>query len=239
MKYVISDIHGNERRFDSIMKQINLQEKDEIYILGDVIDRYPGGIRILQRIMKIPNAHMLLGNHEYMMLRALGCPYDTDEAMSEREIQYEQNLWHRNGGDVTHQYWKRIRKDRRKEIVDYLHSLPINIDIKVGGKSYKLVHGAPIEDYNEWSEYENATQYSVWERLSLLDINDRDYTLVFGHTPTEHYQDSIPMEVLKHGSGIGIDCGSGYPEMSSYGQKGRLACLRLDDGMAFYSTEPA
>ena len=76
MIYVLSDIHGNERRFNSIMKQINLQSEDTLYVLGDVIDRHPGGIRLLRRIMAMPNAKMLLGNHEYMMLRALGYPYD-------------------------------------------------------------------------------------------------------------------------------------------------------------------
>lgn len=41
MIYVMSDIHGNMRRFKSIMSQINLQAEDTLYILGDVIDRYP------------------------------------------------------------------------------------------------------------------------------------------------------------------------------------------------------
>lgn len=35
----MSDIHGNLRRFDSIMEQINLQPDDTLYILGDVVDR--------------------------------------------------------------------------------------------------------------------------------------------------------------------------------------------------------
>ena len=39
MIYVMSDIHGQKRRFDSVMKQINLQPDDTLYILGDVIDR--------------------------------------------------------------------------------------------------------------------------------------------------------------------------------------------------------
>ena len=39
MIYVMSDIHGNTRRFDSILKQIDLQPEDTLYILGDVIDR--------------------------------------------------------------------------------------------------------------------------------------------------------------------------------------------------------
>lgn len=47
MNYVLSDIHGNRQRFDSIMEQIALQPEDTLYVLGDVIDRYPDGIRIL------------------------------------------------------------------------------------------------------------------------------------------------------------------------------------------------
>lgn len=49
MIYVMSDIHGQKRRFDSVMKQINLQPDDTLYILGDVIDRNPDGIARLWR----------------------------------------------------------------------------------------------------------------------------------------------------------------------------------------------
>ena len=81
MTYVMSDIHGNMRRFNSVMEQITLQPEDTLYILGDVIDRHPDGIRILRRIMEKPNIKMLLGNHEYMMLRAIGRPFDAYEKM--------------------------------------------------------------------------------------------------------------------------------------------------------------
>lgn len=51
MIYVMSDIHGNKRRFESILEQIALRDEDTLYILGDVIDRHPDGIELLQRIM--------------------------------------------------------------------------------------------------------------------------------------------------------------------------------------------
>lgn len=44
-----------------------------LYVLGDVIDRFPDGIEILQELMAMPNVKMLLGNHEYMMLMT-PCP---------------------------------------------------------------------------------------------------------------------------------------------------------------------
>lgn len=234
MIYALSDIHGNERRFRSIMQQIDLQPTDTLYVLGDVIDRHPGGIRILRKIMAMPNAKMLLGNHEYMMLRALACPYD-DYADTGNAIPH----WYRNGGKVTHDHWKHLRKSLRTEIVDYLHSLPLNIDIEVSGTPYMLVHGAPVGAYDHDPKYHNAIHFAVWKRLALSDYFWGDYTLIFGHTPTKHYQDNIPMALWTGEHRIGIDCGSGYPEdednpISRYG---RLACLRLDDGKVFYSEE--
>ena len=68
MVYVLSDIHGNERRFNSILEQINLQSDDILYILGDVVDRHPEGIRILRKIMKMPNVKMLLGNMTSLLI---------------------------------------------------------------------------------------------------------------------------------------------------------------------------
>lgn len=61
-----ADVHnqGADRlRYDvsCFVKEILL---NTLYILGDVVDRYPDGIAILQRIMKMPIVKMLLGNHE-------------------------------------------------------------------------------------------------------------------------------------------------------------------------------
>lgn len=79
MIYVMSDIHGQKRRFDSVMKQINLQPEDTLYVLGDVIDRNLDGIKLLRQIMAMPNVKMLLGNHELMMMNALYYPPPEDE----------------------------------------------------------------------------------------------------------------------------------------------------------------
>jgi len=72
MIYVMSDIHGHRARYESIMSQINLQPDDHLYVLGDCIDRHPDGLEILKELYYMPNATVLLGNHEHMMLQALG-----------------------------------------------------------------------------------------------------------------------------------------------------------------------
>ena len=70
MTYVMSDIHGNKIRFESILKQIDLKPSDRLYILGDVVDRFPDGIELLQRIRKRKNAVRVLGNHEYRRMNS-------------------------------------------------------------------------------------------------------------------------------------------------------------------------
>lgn len=229
MIYILSDIHGNARRFASIMKQIQLKPEDTIYILGDVVDRYPDGLRILRKIMGMPNAKMILGNHEYMMLRALGQPYDDNQDDGKAMAH-----WYRNGGDVTHRCWKHMRKAHRQQILEYLLQLPLHIDIRVNSTAYKLVHGAPMQNYDGDPKYKNPVHYAVWKRLELSAAFPSDDILIFGHTPTQYYQDNSPMEIWREGNRIGIDCGSGFPEEGH----GRLACLRLDDGKVFYSDEP-
>ena len=229
MNYVLSDIHGNEKRFAAILKQIRLQPSDTLYVLGDVIDRHPGGVRILRKIMAMPNAKMLLGNHEYMMLRALGEPVD-DNFDDGRAREH----WYRNGGLVTHMHWKCIRKTLRREILDYLHSLPLRYDIEVNGQKYLLAHASVAEEFDGNPPYLNPIHYAVWKRLEEGQWQGAQ-TLIFGHTPTRHYRDIAPMQVWFGENCIGIDCGCGYPEEGPNSEYGRLACLRLEDGRVFYS----
>lgn len=236
MIYILSDIHGNLLRFQSILDQIQLQDSDSLYVLGDVIDRHPDGIHILQQIMAMPNAKMLLGNHEYMMLRALGAPCD-DHIDDGTALPH----WYRNGGHVTHEGWNRLSEDQQAQIIRYLHALPLSYDLQMGNVRYKLVHGAPAEDFahNTDPRYLNPTYFAVWKRWEADQMPAHDYTLIFGHTPTRYYQDCVPMKIWSNDGYIGIDCGSGYPEDKTHPNYpyGRLCCLRLNDGKVFYSQE--
>jgi len=231
MIYVMSDIHGNMSRFESILKQINLQSEDTLYILGDVVDRFPDGIRILRRIMKMSNVKMLLGNHEWMMFESV-VELDEDDAISRMWRDNHRDLWYYNGGACTHRYWKHIRKTIRAEIIDYLHSLPVNIDVECNSKKYKLVHASPQEYYDEFrlqsGKYESRQKFAVWHRWRPGDGVPKGYTLIFGHTPTVFFEETTPPSIWKTASAIGIDCGCGFED-------GRLGCLRLDDMKEFYS----
>ena len=223
MIYVMSDIHGNIERFHSMLKQIKLKEQDTLFILGDVIDRGPDGIKILEEIIDAKNIKMLLGNHEYMMLKAL----DSCDSISNR---YEA-LWLNNGGAPTLESALSLEEERLEKILNFLRELPINLDIKVNKKKYKLVHGSPIEMYGDPRRYRSEVEYSVFNRIKY-ELFLKDCTVIFGHTTTNHYQNNYPMKIFHGESIIGIDCGAGYPKGN---KEGRLACLRLNDNKEFYS----
>ena len=56
----ISDIHGNLQALESALKQI---KADEIYCLGDIVDRYPDSNKCIELVRKYCKASVL-GNHE-------------------------------------------------------------------------------------------------------------------------------------------------------------------------------
>ena len=219
MIYVLSDIHGNMQRWKSIKRQINLKPDDHLYILGDVIDRYPDGIKILREIMQTPNMTMLKGNHEYMMQQYFESGSD----------EYYKQLWYDNGGCCTHHAFKYYSMGKKEEILEYISSLSINIDIEVNGQKFLLVHGAPMESllYNRW-EYNSREEFAVWYRLPERIRLNMDKLVIYGHTPVFYYKEDMPAKIIIQSDKIDIDCGSGY-------DIGRLACLRLDDMAEFYS----
>lgn len=74
--YAISDIHGKYGSYMEAIKKLN--NKDHLYIIGDVIDRGEGGIKIIQDIIQRqsdpennPEITFLLGNHEMQFLDVL------------------------------------------------------------------------------------------------------------------------------------------------------------------------
>ena len=68
-RYACSDLHGDL----NLWKQIKsfLKENDELYFLGDVIDRGEDGIEILKDMMNLLNVYFIIGNHEEMMINSI------------------------------------------------------------------------------------------------------------------------------------------------------------------------
>ena len=72
MKYVISDIHGCIRTFEALLKMLHFSISDELYLLGDYIDRGPDSKSVLDLILSMRNKGYkiaaLRGNHEELLL---------------------------------------------------------------------------------------------------------------------------------------------------------------------------
>jgi len=62
--YVISDIHGQYDMFMELIDKIDLKQTDTLYVLGDILDRGPHPIKVLKKLMEMPNAICIVGNHE-------------------------------------------------------------------------------------------------------------------------------------------------------------------------------
>jgi len=49
-KFAISDIHGCAKTFKALLKKINFSKEDELYLLGDYIDRGPDSKGVIDYI---------------------------------------------------------------------------------------------------------------------------------------------------------------------------------------------
>lgn len=49
--YVISDIHGEYEKFMELLEEIELEENDTLYVLGDVLDRGEHPIKTVLKLM--------------------------------------------------------------------------------------------------------------------------------------------------------------------------------------------
>ena len=219
MTYVMSDIHGEIDRYNRMLQLIQFSEEDTLYIIGDVIDRNPHGIEILQDIMRRPNVKFIQGNHECMMLDTFWSNNDYDS----------RRLWTQNGGGSTYRTMVyKTPTEERLRILRYIQEAPDHMEIEVNGRQFHLVHGMPSHDHTTrlWDRPEPPpTEPPIPGKITVI-----------GHTSVywlnmyiEGHDEEAPLEIW-HGPGlIVIDCGCG----SGYELR-RLACLRLDDMAEFY-----
>jgi serine/threonine protein phosphatase 1 len=97
----IGDIHGCCLAFETLLSAIAPIHDDRLILLGDFIDRGPDSYGVIERILRLQRECQVIslqGNHEEMLLAALG------DASSLR-------LWLGFGGDATLESY-RLARDR-------------------------------------------------------------------------------------------------------------------------------
>ena len=71
----MSDLHGQFVLLQLMLNKIQFTDEDELYILGDIMDRGPNSIDIYYFVKAMPNVHMIKGNHEIMMRQSLAASF--------------------------------------------------------------------------------------------------------------------------------------------------------------------
>ena len=60
---IMSDIHGVITALDAVLADIDQQGGvDEYWLLGDLVEAGPAPVTVLERIVTLPNAHIIRGN---------------------------------------------------------------------------------------------------------------------------------------------------------------------------------
>lgn len=233
MIYFVSDIHGCYSEYMELLDAIRFSEKDEMYVLGDAMDRGPEPIKVILDIMSRPNIHYILGNHDHMMLKVLSSAVMKEITEKSIEEICEKDLltlydWISNGGEVTLEQYRLVDADTQKEIIQFLSESPCFEMLIENSVLYILVH-AGISNFQrekELDEYDSVD--FLWERMDYT----RDYYqsskiyIVSGHTPTFHIREDKDPLVYENNHHIAIDCGCVWG--------GNLAVYCLDTGEVTY-----
>lgn len=241
--YVISDIHGEYQRLIKLLKKIDFNDSDMLYLLGDMIDRGNKSLKILQFAMQHQNVIALMGNHEYMAIQPLNW-------LSSNDISQLKNMsadltkdfveWLNIGGQSTMTEFQALTHDEQENILQYLNELLPYKELTVSGQQFVLVH-AGIDNF---SKTKDLAEYNIEELIFdkpsyYLKYFDDKY-LVTGHTPTRYIrEEELNLvrgivdknghkydKIFKANNHIAIDCGCGYG--------GLLGAIRLDDLQEFY-----
>lgn len=234
MLYALSDLHGNYRAYRSMLERISFSAADTLYVLGDVIDRGPDGLLILQDMMRRPNVIPLLGNHE--LTAAVCIPWlleeITDESLSALDSTKLAALsdWIANGGSPTLRALQQMDGKALAEILEYIREMSLYEEVETAHHAFVLVHAG----LDHFSPEKPLDDYALTDFLFCRPGLGADYYpdryLVYGHTPTQvllrNAGEPPADEILFRKTQIALDCGCGFG--------GRLGCLCLDTLATFY-----
>lgn len=127
--YVLSDVHGHARALDEALDLASPADDDQVYVLGDMVDRGPATVEVIRRVRALPNVHVLMGNHERMLLDVL---LETGEMDS--------FTWALNGGYTTLTGLDGLEREECVELVEWLRALPLFDVVDTASRRYILAH---------------------------------------------------------------------------------------------------
>ena len=220
--------------FMELLETINFKETDTLYVLGDVLDRGPHPIKVLRKLMEMPNAICMVGNHEIMALECLKFLMKeiTDMSIEELDEEMLDNLvtWQYNGSKSTIDEFSELSSDEKQDVIDFIKEFLIYEEVTVSDRDYLLVH-AGLGNYSPEKDIEDYSLHElIWLRADYDVQYFKDTFVITGHTPTQSIVDNPrPGFIYRKNNHIAIDCGAHY-------SGGRLAAICLETGEEFYSS---
>ena len=141
---IISDIHSNLEAIEAVLQDIDSQNVDEIYCLGDLVGYGPNPLEVTDLIMKRTKV-CLLGNHDQATL------FDPEgfNPGAEQAIFWTREQLEKQSGPQSSKRW------------DFLGELPRQL--REDDTLY--VHGSPRNPLNEYVFQENIYDEKKMERL--------------------------------------------------------------------------
>lgn len=149
--FVIGDLDADFEKFRYALNSVNFDKDNDVLIsLGDVIDRGKDSLKLLDSFTTL-GVHMVLGNHEHMMLESI---------LSNDKKAYA--LWTKNGGD-WHQH---IDKKILQATCEKLITCPLSIVLDYRGEKIGLSH--TLGQQWDWSDLNSNKKELVsdflWDR---------------------------------------------------------------------------
>ena len=185
--YVVSDIHGEYELFIRLLEEIHLKETDTLYVLGDILDRGSHPVRIILKLMEMPNVVCLTGNHELMALECLEFLMQeiTEISIEKVDEKMLENLvtWQYNGSKSTIDEFRTLIREMQYEVIDFIKDFMIYEELTVNGKNYLLVHGGLGNYYPGKDMEEYSLKELIWDRAEY-DIQYFEDTYVVTYTDT-------------------------------------------------------
>lgn len=194
-RIVIGDVHGHYNGLMTLLEAIAPASEDQVYFLGDLIDRGPQSAAVVD-FVKQNSYSCLLGNHEQMLLDVLG----------RRGSNQVQQAWLYNGGYATVNSYKNatIPQDH----LEWMRLLPTYLDL---GDIW-LAHAGvdpriPLE--------KQTAEQLCWVREEFHSIRQPyfpDKLIVIGHTITFTLPGVSPGKLAQGRGWLDIDTGAYHPK---------------------------
>jgi len=171
--YIIGDVHGNIKTLIGLINKLPCK-KEDIYMVGDLIDRGPNSPAVIEYIIN-NNINMVLGNHEESMVLAY-----------ENKSDYQ--LWDMTYGSETIKQYKNTPLLFKKHY-QYLKKQPYYtiLDIIDDNNRKLLITHSTIIDILKTKDISFLKSDDIlWNRKIPTNISS-DYFNVSGHNIVEHF----------------------------------------------------